>query len=365
MDGGAPPSGWKATDAQALWLSVYGIRARKRARLTAVASWRWYLRLGARDAAGDDLAGLGEVLAQGVEILVIDLLDALGGELAELAAAEELGHVLCSSRRLRRLRRSSASMTAVPTAFSFSSRRRRSPRSGLSPFSSLFFMISDCSVSASSRRITRWRRTASLKRKLSTSSLSTAWSALDVEQDVVRLDQVVDRIASLATAPIFQAVDLAAAILDQALVALDHGRHLLALVRMDQEHDFVMTHGGSLWMWPRCTATGQPPAALDAGGGARFPAAKAAGSRKLWQVQWLTGKFAGQVRRLRPPFWRRSRRRYAAPARPAAPSRSRAPRRRIHAGRTSAPAPSWPCRAARRSSSARSCRPAPGPGVPM
>ncbi|MNN82569.1 hypothetical protein D3C81_1995160 [compost metagenome] len=30
---------------QTSWLSVYGIRARKRARLTAVASWRWYLDL--------------------------------------------------------------------------------------------------------------------------------------------------------------------------------------------------------------------------------------------------------------------------------------------------------------------------------
>src|SRR5678810_1358370 len=48
------------------------------------------LGLGAGDAAGDDLAGLGQVLAQGVEILVVDLFHALGGELAELAAAEEL-----------------------------------------------------------------------------------------------------------------------------------------------------------------------------------------------------------------------------------------------------------------------------------
>src|SRR6478672_10216368 len=131
------------------------------------------LRLGAGDAARHDLAGLGQVLAQGVEILVIDLLDALGGELAELAAAEEFGHGQFPQAASTL---SSASMTAVPTAFSFSSRRRRSPRSGLSPFSSLFFMISDCSVSASSRRMTRWRRTASLKRKLSTSSLRTAWS---------------------------------------------------------------------------------------------------------------------------------------------------------------------------------------------
>src|SRR3546814_2182240 len=65
---------------------------------------------------------------------------------------------------------------------------------------------------------------------------------LDVEQDVVGLDQVVDRIGQLAATPVLETVDLALAALDQRLVALDHGGHLLALVRMDQEHDFVMTH---------------------------------------------------------------------------------------------------------------------------
>src|SRR3546814_141115 len=65
---------------------------------------------------------------------------------------------------------------------------------------------------------------------------------LDVEQDVVGLDQVVDRIGQLAATPVLETVDLALAALDQRLVALDHGGHLLALVRMDREHDFVMTH---------------------------------------------------------------------------------------------------------------------------
>ena len=68
-------------------------------------------------------------------------------------------------------------------------------------------------------------------------------AALDVEQHVVGLDQVLDRVRQLAAAPVLETVDLALAALDQALVALDHGRHLLALVRVDQEHDFVMTHG--------------------------------------------------------------------------------------------------------------------------
>src|SRR5690606_5428893 len=115
-------------------------------------------RLGAGDAARHDLAGLGQVLAQGVEILVVDLLDTLGGELAELAAAEELGHVCAPGRARAQAASALAALSdsPAPEALSFSSsRRRRSLRSGLSPFSSLFFMIRDCSVTASSRRMTR------------------------------------------------------------------------------------------------------------------------------------------------------------------------------------------------------------------
>src|SRR5690606_36241753 len=99
-------------------------------------------RLGARDAAGDDLAVLGQVLAQGVEILVIDLLDALGGELAVLAAAKELGHVCAPQAASAVSSADSAAGLALPSPSPSSSRRRRSLRSGLSPFSSLFFMIS-------------------------------------------------------------------------------------------------------------------------------------------------------------------------------------------------------------------------------
>src|SRR5690606_19824089 len=133
------------------------------------------LGLGAGDAAGNDLAVLGDVLAQGVEVLVIDLLDALGRELAELAATEELGHV--RDPQAASAASPSVSVSLDVDALSSSSRRRRSPRSGLSPFSSLFFMISDCSVSGPSRRMTRWRSTASLKRKPSTSSSRVAWAA--------------------------------------------------------------------------------------------------------------------------------------------------------------------------------------------
>src|SRR6187455_3205009 len=46
-------------------------------------------RLRARDAARNDLARLGDVLLQRAQILVVDLLDAFGGETAELATARE------------------------------------------------------------------------------------------------------------------------------------------------------------------------------------------------------------------------------------------------------------------------------------
>src|SRR5690606_13045606 len=91
-------------------------------------------RLGAGDAARHDLAVLGEVLAQGVEILVIDLLDALGGELAVLAAAEELGHGGAPQAASDGLAGSAGSALASSPSVdgdASSSRRRRSERSGL------------------------------------------------------------------------------------------------------------------------------------------------------------------------------------------------------------------------------------------
>src|SRR5215471_8306702 len=48
--------------------------------------------LRAGDAARHNLAGLADVLAQRVQILVVDLDDALGGEAAELLATEKFRH---------------------------------------------------------------------------------------------------------------------------------------------------------------------------------------------------------------------------------------------------------------------------------
>ena len=62
------------------------------------------------------------------------------------------------------------------------------------------------------------------------------------------LVQLDDRKSQLAPAPIFQAMDVTAFAFDQAAVALEHGRDLLALVRVDQETDFIMSHFHSSWI---------------------------------------------------------------------------------------------------------------------
>ena len=66
----------------------------------------------------------------------------------------------------------------------------------------------------------------------------------------MRLGELVDQVGQLAAAPIFHAVHFAAAGGDHALVALQHGWNLFALIRVDQQDDFVMTHADSLWMKP-------------------------------------------------------------------------------------------------------------------
>ena len=64
--------------------------------------------------------------------------------------------------------------------------------------------------------------------------------ALDVHQNIVRLVKLLNRIGELPAAPVFEAVHYAAALGDDALVALDHRGHLLALVGMDDKDDLVM-----------------------------------------------------------------------------------------------------------------------------
>ena len=71
-------------------------------------------------------------------------------------------------------------------------------------------------------------------------------AAFDIEKDVVSLHELFDRVGELATAPVFDAVDLTALFGDERLVALDHRGNLFALIRMHNDAKFVVTHLASL-----------------------------------------------------------------------------------------------------------------------
>src|ERR1035438_4434621 len=109
------------------------------------------MRARAGDAARDDLAGFSDVALERDEILVIDLLDVIGGESAKLLAAEKTCHV-----ELLRIYRTPMGMSSSSPSSPKSSGRRA--------FSSGARAIGEGSVTASSIFTTRWRSTASLKR---------------------------------------------------------------------------------------------------------------------------------------------------------------------------------------------------------
>src|SRR5450830_280679 len=66
--------------------------------------------------------------------------------------------------------------------------------------------------------------------------------AFDVQADVVRFWQLLDLVSHLTAAPVFDAMDVTAAAGHRGLVTFDHRRDLLALVRVDDKNDFIMTH---------------------------------------------------------------------------------------------------------------------------
>src|SRR5262249_36707095 len=81
----------------------------------------------------------------------------------------------------------------------------------------------------------------------------------------VRLVHLGQRKGKLAAAPVLEPVDIAVPRGHRGTVTLDHGRHLLALVRMDDETDFVMSHAISLWIVPPAHAPLRPGDAGAAG----------------------------------------------------------------------------------------------------
>ena len=74
--------------------------------------------------------------------------------------------------------------------------------------------------------------------------------ALNVHQNVMGLVDFLDRVSQLTATPVFQTMKSTALGSNDGAVALDHAGHLLALVRMDDKNDFVMTHANSFWDKP-------------------------------------------------------------------------------------------------------------------
>ncbi|CAM0119371.1 hypothetical protein SMG44B_10601 [Stenotrophomonas maltophilia] len=104
------------------------------------------------------------------------------------------------------------------------------------------------------------------------------------------LHQVLDRVRQLAAAPVFQTVDGAVAVLDQRLVALDHGRDLLALVRVDHEHDFVMTTHVFFYLSDVALRPDSPPPLIP-----RWGKGSRQGGRKpriMAQMEWPGNRWA-------------------------------------------------------------------------
>src|SRR5690606_41733660 len=87
------------------------------------------------------------------------------------------------------------------------------------------------------------------------------------EQYVVSFVDLFGRVSQLPASPIFQTVNLAAVFFDQLGVTLNHRVNLLALVRVNQKYDFVMTHFVLL------TGYSQPPKMVWQGVELRFGAA--------------------------------------------------------------------------------------------
>ena len=56
------------------------------------------------------------------------------------------------------------------------------------------------------------------------------------------LVDLVDRVGELAATPVFFTMDCTGAVFDNSAIAFNHRRNLLALIRMHQKNDFVVSH---------------------------------------------------------------------------------------------------------------------------
>ena len=71
---------------------------------------------------------------------------------------------------------------------------------------------------------------------------------LYVHQNVVGLMNLINWVCELPSTPVFRAVKNAARFGNQTLVFLNHRRHLLALIRMDQKNDLIVSHCLTFWV---------------------------------------------------------------------------------------------------------------------
>src|SRR5690625_2012084 len=66
--------------------------------------------------------------------------------------------------------------------------------------------------------------------------------ALDVHANIMCFNKFLNGVSQLATPPIFEAVNGTITVGNRRLIAFDHGGYLFALIRVHDEHDFVVTH---------------------------------------------------------------------------------------------------------------------------
>jgi hypothetical protein len=66
--------------------------------------------------------------------------------------------------------------------------------------------------------------------------------SFNVHAQVVGFAQLVNLVGQLAATPVFDTVNFSTAGNNHAFVTLQHGWNLFALIRMNQQNDFVMTH---------------------------------------------------------------------------------------------------------------------------
>src|SRR5580698_1728688 len=212
------------------------------------------MRARTRDAARNDLAGFSDIALERGEIFVVDLLDVICRESAELLATEKTCHVCAPLPHAHGhvvVIALIAEVIMPAGVFIRGPRHRRG----------LCDRLVHLDHQAAQHRIAEAERAGQLSEGL--------LIALDVQEDVVRFVHFGDREGQLTPAPIFEPMHRPAAGSDHAFVAIDHRGDLLALVRMDQKHNSIMSHCISLWFKP-------PVASGEARNQAGYPAKKSA-----------------------------------------------------------------------------------------